>query len=133
MPEMQIPDIWLFATASAQSEGIPQCVMAVQMSVMYGLYLSGGNLAIGPPLRGSSESEGLFPAAYFYSACLNREAKWSKIFPAIRPGNWGGASVDQIPIFTVRRVNAHPTLCDSSPNQYDRYDIASCFMSECVV
>ncbi len=30
-----------------------------------------------------------FQCAYLYSACLNREAKWSKIFPAIRPGNWG--------------------------------------------
>lgn len=28
-----------------------------------------------------------FQCAYLYSACLNRETKWSKIFPAIRPGN----------------------------------------------
>lgn len=50
-----------------------------------------------------------FQCAYLYRACLNREAKWSEIFPAIRPGNRGlhflCESFTYLTIATLPKIN----------------------------
>lgn len=69
--------------------GIPQkhhyhpdvCNVLAYISVLE-IWLLVQNLSWEAPLRGKV----YFQYAYLYSACLNREAKWSESFPAIRPG-----------------------------------------------
>lgn len=65
-----------------------------------------------------------FQCAYLYGACLNRKAKWSKIFPAIRPGNQGLWWI-KIP-FSVWDVNISHHW-NSSQNQYKQCNI-TCFI-----
>lgn len=80
----------LFAATPQKCEGIPRNVIALQMSVMaWPISRCREIWPLVPALSGEALPgvEIYFQCAYLYGACLSREVKWSKIFPAIRPGN----------------------------------------------